>query len=109
MARLIPMGGPSTGYPWNYRAVAFADSPVTAAAGDWIDCDTTGGVIVVNGPEVKNAAWGVSKFNSGANAVDVSLTGGGNINGLATQTIAIQWGSYTLLGTGSGARITAST
>jgi hypothetical protein len=95
---LCPLGG-----QWNPRLVSVG--PVTAAPGDFILCTTTGGSIAVTGPAT--GAWGIAKLTPDEFVVSAT-TPAGNINGLATQTIAVQWGSYQILSYGTGAQIIAS-
>jgi hypothetical protein len=92
--------------PWNVRVVTHADSPVTAAPNDVILANTTGGAIAVTGPATSGAQWAVKKISADGNAVNVSASAG-NIDALATQVIAIQWGSYLIAGNGAGASIIA--
>jgi hypothetical protein len=99
--------GPA-GIAWNVRNVAFADSPVTAAANDWIRCDTTNGDISVTGPATANKTWGAIKISGDVHKANLAASAG-NINGLAVQPVALQWGSMTLIGTGAGCDIQAST
>ena len=107
------MSGPGIFYPpvaalgiWNVRKVT--TGPVVAAPGDFILCDTTLGNITITGPATADAPWGAKKISSDVNTA-VLAASAGNIDGLATQTIALQWGSYTILGNGTGANITATT
>jgi hypothetical protein len=92
--------------PWNVRNVVFGNSPVTAAAWDWVRCDTTAGNISVTGPNATGATWGAKKISADGNHVTVAASAG-NIDGAATQQISVQWASLTIVGNGVGADIQA--
>ena len=107
LVKLVAAIVATTGKPWNVRFVTHADSPVTAAVGDFLVCNTVGGAISVTGPATINATWGVAKVNADAPAVSVAASVG-NVNGLAAQSIGFQWGSLTMVGTGTGCIIASS-
>ena len=85
---------------WNIRNLTFADSPVTAAANDWCNCDTTSGPIAVTVPSASKATAVVKKTSSDVNGVTVS-SASGLLDGVASKTLAVQWAAYTTVGQGA--------
>ena len=74
--------------PWNVRIITSADSPVTAAHGDILSCDSSGGIISITLPAA-----------TAANAQFVEVTTGGSAN---TNSIIINTtGADTVLGQSS--------
>lgn len=94
---------------WNVRAVTNADSPVTAAIGDWIIADTTGGAITINLPAVPSTVSPrgedvriTDTGNAGANNVTVNAAAGDLINGATPLVIATNNASRNLSHQGDG-------
>jgi len=78
--------------------IDFTDSPYAASSDEVVLVDATGGVTVVNlpNPGTLGEVLSVKKVDVGANAV--TLNGNGNnIDGVATQPIAVQWESLMVM------------
>ena len=77
------------GLTWNVRRVTNAGSPVTAAYGDWIICDSSGGAIDISFPAAASDARIVVKSgtSSGTNLVNISTDGSDTILGQSSLEI----------------------
>lgn len=94
---------------WNVRTVTNADSPVTAAIGDWIITDTSGGAITINFPALPAAASPRSADirvtdtgSAAANNVTINAAVGDAINGAGSLVIATNNASRDLSHEGDG-------
>lgn len=94
---------------WNVRNVVPADSPVTAAIGDRINCDTTAGAIVVNLPAVPSTPSPrtvdiviTDTGTAAANNITVNAAAADFINGSASLVIAVTGASVQLCHDGDG-------
>lgn len=77
---------------WNVRSIVFASSPVTAAIGDRLNVDISGGSIVINLPavpsvaSVRNSDVNVKHVGGSlaANSITVNAAAGDTIDGAAS-------------------------
>lgn len=84
--------------PWNIRFVTHATAqPIIAAAGDWINCDTTAGDIAVTIPSALSAQVVVQK-TAVANNVNIASDAGAIFGGALPLTV--QYSNYTFVGMG---------
>ena len=90
-----PAGAPQA---WNIRNVTFASSPVTAAAGDWINCDTTNGDITVTVPSALDALVRVKSI-AGTHKVTVAPDAG-LVDGSPSADILTNWTAMDTIGQG---------
>lgn len=93
--------GASAGLGTNVRNVNHASSPVTAVAGDYIRCDTSGGTIAITVPSALRSKVSVKKLTGDANSITLTPDAG-TIDGAATQVISVQYAVLTTVGIGSG-------
>lgn len=100
---------PQSHVVWMPVSKAFADSGYIAAAGELVTVNATAGAVTINLPAepVTGSSITVKKTDASGNAVTINGNGF-TIDGAATQALAAQWNSQTMVYTGAAWLITAS-
>ena len=93
--------------PWNVRIITSADSPVTAAHGDILSCDSSGGVISITLPAATGPNAQFVEINTGGSAdtnnIIINTTGADTILGQASITNNLNGHTYTYRAHSAGA------
>lgn len=98
-------GGALTFLTTSQKTIVFADSPYTVLAADaTLFADATGGPITVNLPAAAANAGRiitVKKIDSSANEVTIDPNGAETLDGAVTQSIGVQYTSYSMQSDGA--------